>query len=561
MDYNIKVKAEGGGAGKSAGGGAVKGLDEIKGMRDQAVKASQKQQTPGTSVFQGQEQKKLTDATLKLFSGISKLIPGLSGLNTSIKAMEKSIKDNTKSKPSGAGGGGGGGSGTGGGDSSSGLGAVGSAAGYLGVPIAVAGFAIQKVNQIGNAYIEKVSQQKGTAGIAGMQWGREGAYLAPEVAEGVKAHRMASGSFKGEVDKSAFQVGTIYGESSQTIGEQSGTFARYGASYGDTVKQGLGYGIETDLPKLMAGVASEMEDAVKNGVNSSSLSTDIGEEVVSLTAHTQTKSVDMALNMINKFAGTKEAAAMGQVGGINELMSWRAGQDKMIEGLNDTSIAKGKKVSKKDETIKQWEDQGLITKEQGETLRGSQNLDMATLRDTVGQSGVAMLTKNTISGMGTAEALRSNITQWQGTFGSGPEGMAKAHALYSQNGGNMDTNQFSAAWMNARNPEMKDLKSGGDRILKKKYQETEGSAALLGVKKQAQMDNLIYERGAAFAESALAMQKAMIDVADTLAGKVIPILKKINKGEYKDFSDILPIKGNKASDNYDVKGGFSGSRG
>jgi len=531
MDYNINIKH------KSSGGSgsSPSPLGASGGMRQKAIQASQKQ----GSLSPDSASKKLIDSTVKLSTNILKL-------NQSVTMLTAVIKSR------GLGGGGGGNTpirdqGNGG------IGAVGSALGYVGVPVALAGFAVSKINQVGNAYIEKVSQQKGTVGIAGMSYNRRGAYMGPEVSSGKKAHLMASGSFKGNIDDRAFKVGTIFGDSAETVGSQSGAISRYTGSdygYGKIAEQGLGSGIQTDLPKFMAGVVAEMEDSVKNGVNASSLSTDIGQEVSSLTSHTQTKSVDMALNMINKFKGTKDSASMGKISGVNELFAWKSGQDKLMSGLNDTSIVDKKTgLTAKDKTINSWAEQGLIDPEMASQLKAQKgNMDMEGLRKIVGQSGVSMLTKDTISGMGTAEGLRANMGQWQKQFGTGSQAMAIAHNIYSQNGGDMDVKQFGASWQNSKDPKLADLTEKGKKILNEKFNKTEGSTAMMGLKKTQMMDDLLYEHGKSFADTTIAMEKALISLADTLAETVIPLIKKVSGGKV-----YTPAEKKRLEDSYDTR--------
>lgn len=500
MDYNINIKQKSGGSSSSSGGGSLLSpLGASGGARKKAVEASQKS---GGILQPNNSEKKMIDSNIKLTASISKLTKSIDALNSSVKK---------------GGFGGGGGGGGFGGDHSSGMGSIGSAAGYIGIPIAIAGFAIQKINQVGNAYIQKTSEYKSTIGINGAATGhyneKQGMYLGVEVANAYKASRMATGSFSGGIDKSAFRVGTVFGENAETVGRQSGLMERYGVSYSSIANQGLGSGIETDLPKYMEAIASEMEDSVKNGVNASSLSTDLGQEMSSLTAHTQTKSVEMAVGLINKFKNTKEGVSSGHIGDIKSVMSWRAAQNKMLTDLNDPN--------KKETLIASWEKEGTIDPEMATKLRAEQKLDMQSINSITGAGVGNSLIMDTNANMTDAEALRLNYQEAQKYFGKNATGRSALNSLYGE-----DIKGFNANFSNALNPELVNKQDAGKVILDSKFDEANSSKAMLGVGRQQRLDQNVFKYGASFAEASIAMQDEMNALAGEMMNTVSPALKK-----------------------------------
>jgi hypothetical protein len=501
MDYNINFKY------KSGGGTASSGMGAIAGMRSKAIQASTKQGATGT-LRPDDSAKKLIDTNIKLSTNILKL-------NQSVTMLTATIKNR------GLGGGGGGGMGAGAGGGNSGLGSVGAALGYIGVPVALAGFAVQKINQIGNAYIEKVSQQKGSVGVGGFHTGRQGAYLGPEVASAYKAHRMSSGRFAGDVDPMAFKMGTIFGQSAEEVGAQSGAISRYGLSYGNIASTGAAAGIETELPKFMQAISGELEDAVKNGVNASNMSSDIGQEMAGLVSNSANKNVEMAMGIVSKTRASKESAAKGQISGMESLMTWKAGQSKLMEKFGSED---------RESFVSNLEKQGLISSDEAKKLRTGDigqggAVSEQFIRQTVGQGGYSALVRDTVTGMGGAESARLSMKEVQKTWGTGVQSFRQWNAMYPGMGGELGQNELLTLWKTASDPKKFD-KVVGKQKLEKKFKETEGEVPLLGLKKTEMMDNLLYEHGLSFANTTLKMEKALIKMADTLADTAIPALEK-----------------------------------
>jgi hypothetical protein len=536
MEYNINFKY------KSGGGTASSGLGAVTSARQRAIQASQRSAQVGT-IKPDENSRKLVDSNIKLTTSILKL-------NQSVTMLTAVMKN----RPVGGGGGGGGVVGP---QGNTGLGSVGAALGYVGVPVALAGFAVQKINQIGNAYIEKVSQQKGTVGIGGFRTERVGAYLGPEVSQAYKAHRMAGGRFKGEIDPLALKMGTIYGLGAEEVGKQSGQMARFGKSYGDIAGFGVSAGIETELPRFLQAIAGELEDAVTKGINASDMTSDIGEEVARLTANTRTQSVEMALSIISKTKSTKESAARGQISGVESLMTWKAGETKLLEQLQGKD--RGSFISK-------LEEQGLIDKGEAERLRTGDvskggTVNAQYIRSVIGQGGYSSLVRDVVSGMSGAESARRSMLEVQKTWGTGIQGFRQWNALNPQMGGNLEQNELLAMWKTAQDQKKFDKIMGKSKI-QEQFKAVEKTAPMLGVQKAQMMDELLYKYGNSFASASLKIEKELIKLADTLAKTVIPIIQKAASGKLK-VRDIIPgVKKNDASDKYDISGGGkSGIRG
>lgn len=508
MDYNINFKY------KSGGGTASSGMSAITGMRQKAIQASQKQGATGT-LRPDDSTKKLIDTNIKLSTNILKL-------NQSVTMLTAVMKNR------GGGIGGGGGGNAPAPQGNGGLGSVGAALGYVGVPVALAGFAVQKINQIGNAYIEKVSQQKGTVGVGGFRTKRVGAYLGPEVSQAYKAHRMAGGRFTGELDPMALKMGTIFGLGAEEVGAQSGVMSRFGKSYSAIAGTGAAAGIETELPKFMQAISSELEDAVKNGVNASNMSSDIGEELAGLTQNTRNNSVEMALNIIGKTRASKESAAKGQIGGMESLMTWKAGQTKLMEQF--ASEDRGSFVNN-------LQKQGLITEDEAKRLiTGDINKGGAVneqfIRENVGQGGYTALVRDQITGMSGAESARLSMKEVQKIWGGGTQAFRQWNAMYPGMGGEMNQNELMTVWKTAAQDPKKFDKKVGEEKLKKQFSDVDKTAPMLGVQKAQMMDELLYKYGNSFASASLKMEKELIKLADTIAKTAIPAIQKAFGGKF-----------------------------
>jgi hypothetical protein len=123
---------------------------------------------------------------------VAELNKKLDRITSSLSTLDKDLNRLTAAMKHGGGRGGGRGGGAGGGGgSTSALGSAGSAMPLgLGVLVAGAAFATGKMNEVANAYIAKISEQKESVGISGSRGlgSREAKSLASELAERDKAY-------------------------------------------------------------------------------------------------------------------------------------------------------------------------------------------------------------------------------------------------------------------------------------------------------------------------------------------------------------------------------------
>jgi hypothetical protein len=494
MDYNIKVKYDSAG-GKGAGAFATR-----RKVIDAQRQAAQK--TSGTA-----------SPTLnrELVNSIQKLI-------ASNKELSQSIRANR--------GGGGPGGGPGGGGrvprigGSAGIGGMGASLPIVGAAVAGIGFAIQKINQIGNAYIELVSQQAGTVGVGGMRSGRRGMYLQTELGAMEKAHRMSAGRFGGAgaaVSDRAVQIGSIFGMGAGEVGQISGAFARGRGNLGRTAEIAAGGGIETEMPLLLQGMASILEEAVTNGVNSSSLADDLGDQLVSLTRATGTNSVQMAMNIVRSQRGVQQQVSQGQISGYEQFMSYRAAGTAINRRLADPE--------RREEYLVELRNQGIMSLDEINAARArasaaGRSITMADLEAQGTNIGPSL--RRFYSARGETDQQQATIEEHRRNFGAGPEGLRRYLAL---NSSGMDPNQVAALW-NAREIPAGAQTQGAAAITSKMAQ-TEGSAAFSGLARTGQRQGLMMEHGAGFADISLRMENSMIQVVRSIAPvaeKALPLL-------------------------------------
>jgi hypothetical protein len=195
-----------------------------------------------------------------------------------------------------------------------GIGRMGAALPIAGALIGAFGFALSKVTEIGRAYIQKTMQQYGTAGVGGFQ--RTGRFLgtfsAAEYGAYEKEKRMAAGRFdlgleeyrgltktdirynkKGEqIFKSETPTLGIQATGMFAMGTQMGRLAglgramlpqqQSGEAFVDKIIRGIvegQRGLTTELPFIISEVTKNMEDAVREGVSSSTMAVDMAKEL------------------------------------------------------------------------------------------------------------------------------------------------------------------------------------------------------------------------------------------------------------------------------------------
>jgi len=446
---------------------------------------------------------------------------------TSLKSLNSSIQKLTRAvEHSGGGGLGlGSGGGRGIGRDSAGIGGVGASLPLIGAMVATAGFTIQKVNQIGQAFIERTLAQKGNVGTAGFRF-RQGMWNAAEMGSGMKSYATTSGKFAhnikyGQEDQTAVNLGATFGLSPGEVFGQAGTFARAGAGYGRAAQQGAGMGIETELPVLMSGLSSILEEAVKAGINTSDMAKDIGDEISSLTTFTPGKSVDAALNIIKSFQNVKSQTEKGKMGETLEGL-YAAGATKDILTKNITDQSEGGI-----EYRKRLVESGLISGKQfGALTNLGPNATYEDIQNAIGPAAAHTLFKNAAFEAGPEKLKMQTVRNIQKEFGSGAEGFQMFSTIADQLGWSDTQPQRLTSWRAAQSP-AKDVSKKGFDTLMERYKETIGSHSGYGVVKAGMEEDLVFKHGAGFAEASLAMEKIMIDIADSTLPHVAGALKDL----------------------------------
>jgi len=480
MDYNIKVKYDSAG-GKGAGAFATrrKVID--------AQRAAGQKPTGSASPTMNRE----------LVNSIQKLI-------ASNKELSQSIRANR------GGGGPGGGSPRGAtGFNNGGFGGIGSSLPIVGALVAAVGYAITKINQIGNAYIELASRQVGTAGVGGFQRGRRGMYLQTDLGAMEKSHRMSAGRFGGagrEVSDRMIGVGTVFGMGAGEVGQLSGTFARGRGNLGRAVETAAGGGIETELPLFMQSMASILEEAVTNGVNSSSLADDLGDQIVSLTRASQTNSVGMAANIIRNRRGTQQQVAQGQVGGYEQFVAYRAAGTAINRRLADPA--------QREEYLGQMMNQGVLSLDEVNAARARASSEGRgiTMADLEAQgTNIGPTLRRFYSARGETDQRNDALAFHKRTFGDTPEGMRRYMAM---NTSGLNPNETAAEWTAQQIPQ--GTQTAGAGILDAKYTAQTRNRSMGAVRREGGRQELLMTHGRAFADLSMVMEKSLIKMTNAL---------------------------------------------
>ena len=511
MDYNIKFEYKG--IGKQAAGN-----------RQKALKA---QKTTGTKSGQSASASRETVTNLRtLNSSILKLI-------ASNKELSRSLGKSSSRGPGFSSGPGGGGS--------PGIGQMGASIPIIGAGIAALGFTIQKVNQIGNAYIEKTSQQIGNVGVGGFRRG-QGVYSATQMGAGMKAYGTATGKFSKGVDapQAALDVGAIYGLSSEETMKTAGQFKRTGANYQKAAAVGMGSGIESELPTLLTGMGSILTDAVREGVNTSNMSEDMARDLSAITMATQGQSVEAALNIVKSFQGVQKQVAGGKMGTVEGLYTAKASQQLLMERLT----GKGK-----EEYIEKLQKEGYISDKQATNIKSLKEDAAFEDLQQMAPGAAFYLTRQTAAETGAPKLQRKVMENIKKKFGSGAEGLQQYTDYALQTGSSLSQSQIKTMW------DTKDVGPGavtkGEKALKDKAKEVETGTSGMSVKRLQARENLLFNRGKAFADASVKMENKMIDLAEgsmkaavegidtlgtamkTLSGLVTGLSERIEKSKDK----------------------------
>jgi hypothetical protein len=500
MDYNINFKY------KSGGGTLSSGVTNIAGARQKAIKASEKINAI-SSTKTDNSINKIPSSNIKLSTNILKLNQSITMLNATIKNSPIGGRGGG-GMPSGGGGGGGGGGGSGR-DTSAGFGGMGASIPIAGAAIALTGFIIQKVNQIGNAYIEKTSQQAKSVGVGGFRYG-EGMYNAAEMGAGMKAFGMSSGKFAPakfvKPNEAAVKMGNIFGLSAEEALGQAGTFKRTGASIEKALYTGAGAGLETELPKLIQAMSSTLEEAVKNGVNTSDLAKDLGDDLTALTMATTTKSVEAAMKISRAGDVSKTKTEQGQIQNIEDLFLWKGAQEELLKSLNEITVNPLTGKSKREETLAYMQDRGFVNAEQKSALERTEKITEKDIRKVGGEELLNIATEDKISSMSGAKAARIIAGEYK------KGGMSQNQAvMVSQAIGGMGKSLIPATL--AEDIDLSETRKKGEEIITRKSAEVTGGISGIGVGFERTKENDILTYGYEFAQATVEMDKAMRTLA------------------------------------------------
>lgn len=490
MGNDFKIKFEYKGMGKAASA-----------TRQRVLQAQKTATQTGSSSTSERANKEFLSSLKTLNTSINKLIQ-------SNKSLESSIKKANF-------GGGGGGEGGGGGDKSGGFGGMGASIPVLGAAIAAIGFTIQKVNQIGSAYMERTGQQFGSVGVAGFR-GAHGLYNSAEIGQGMKGYSAGTGRFerKTAVNQSAIDIGTMFGVPIDETLKQAGIFSRTGGDYGKIANQALGGGIESELPMLLGGLSDTLEEAVKEGINASDMSKDIGKELINLTMKTPGKSVQAALGMMGSFGGVKKTLSAGKMGeSLENMYAAQTTKDIMMQNLTGAN---------KQIYIDQLASGGYITDKQKEKLlklKGTSSYE--DVQSAVGNVAAHTLFKKTAAETSTDKMMMETTRKIQKQYGSGAEGFQMFSTIADQLGWSDNQSQRMAKWQAAQGKPVAGAEKIGSNILEQGTKEVTDSAAGMSRARDVRREALMFKYGEKFAEASLQMEGKMLEIADKAAPAVV----------------------------------------
>ncbi len=253
------------------------------------------------------------------------------------------------------------------GGSGAGIGRMGAALPIAGAVIGAFGFALSKVTEIGRAYIQKTMQQYGTAGVGGFQ--KSGRFLgtfgAAEYGAYEKEKRMAAGRFdlgteeypsylekataRGALKKRTpepigTQIGSIFG-TTQQMGKMAGLSRamlpqqKSGEAFvGNIVKQIVQgqRGLTTELPFIIGEVTRNMEEAVREGVSSSTMAGDMAKELSVMGRGTLTGQARSAARTQKDLIDIQTQVGRNQGAGAGQWQMRVAARD-LIQGTGKSS--------------------------------------------------------------------------------------------------------------------------------------------------------------------------------------------------------------------------------
>jgi hypothetical protein len=435
-----------------------------------------------------------------------------------------------------------------------GMGKAGASIPFVGALLAVGGIAVQKINQIGNAYIEKASEQLQNVGVSGFRTKGAGVYTASQISGGMGAYARTTGQFtpaKESPSAMALKIGAIHGLSAEETLRTAGQFRRAGANYGQAAAVAAGTGIQSDLPLLLTGMADTLTEAVKEGINTSDMAKDMAEEIAGLAMTTPGKSVEAALNMINNFKGVMQGITRGKVQSAQQLYATGATQQMLMrrvsgEDLQDLGLGgeealrsgyitkvQASKISAEN-YAKNLEKQGFINKEEVEKLRKFKpGDDFSKLQQAI--PGLAMpLMRKFGAEANQAEILKETYKLAGKSFGTETaEGRRRFYDTTLGQGWTESQAQQERIFQYINNPTPESaakLEKQGIDLTEERYKGVMGSEAGMSTKKIQMQEDLMYKYGEKFAELTMKMNEGMFKIAEKAAPTLNDALIKLGVG-------------------------------
>ena len=509
MDYKIKFEYKG--IGKQATQARQKAI--------QAQKTAEKKPSGGSSISQNKE----------LVSAINKLVE-------SNKRLEAAVR-----RSAGMGGGRSGSPALGGGETGGGgIGSVGVAAGIAGIPLALAGFAIAKGQQVANANIALRSQQLGTAGMGGFRQGG-GLFGATDTGAGMSAYGRARGeSARNLKDTSILDrsrdLSTVYGMSLSESGALAGTFERAGGDLGKATAFARGAGIDADMPILLQGMSGMMEEAIKTGLDASEMSKTMGKQLSLLARSTPGKSAEAALGIARSFKGVQQQVAGGQFGSYEGMLAARASRGALMEDIKGEGGIDALVAS------------GAISESQAEKLKGADAGSWESIQKAIGPEAAFQLIQRKSASMGEVGLEAATMKEHQQRFGTSVEGRQQAYARYRGMGGSLSQVQFDASWDRSLQPDTGDTttEAAGRRAIQADVGDVTKSGAGIGASRGVMREELLLSSTAnAIAQASVGIEKELIRITKSL----LPAPENIGKfvTSVGEATDSIKSAGEKAA--------------
>lgn len=546
-DYKIKFEYKGGAQGKKPLMAKVPSAKKAAGAIAGAASAGVGQRfSGGASAIASSGERSLKQSisiTKRLTTSLQKLI----GSNKTLKSsLDRNTSAQKRSSISG------GASKVVGGAMGGSFGRIGSSIPILGAAVAGIGFAISQISKVGNAFIQLAGQQSRSVGVGGFQSGR-GMYLSGEMGAGMKSFGMATGRFenkrtlakrtlgnRGESRDigTALDIGAIYGLSAEETMQTAGQFRRAtggAGAYQQAAAIAAGMGVESELQMMLSGMAGIMTEAVREGVNTSDLSTDMAKDLGAIVQATPQKSVEAAMNIVKSFQGVQKQVAGGKMASMEGLYTTRAAQSMLMERL-----------TKDKGYVKELQRQGVISKEQAEDLsklpskvaveptvfekakskitgkpakQKFRDASFSDLMQAAPSAGFYLTRKMTAEASPVAlqmQAMKDVKSQW----GAGAEGLQRFTDVALSQGWSLNQSQIQAMWsgqgISDRAKAGKAAKKGAG-ILDKQAAVVSGSASGMAIGQQQRREGLTLQYGADFAEATIEIERAMANFAKTAA--------------------------------------------